>query len=98
MSKTTLPQTSSGQAQYAANTPVTGIGRVAGIIVPSHTNGTVKLVDSPNSASGRAIVDTYTLPSGAQTINFNSPIDFYEGVYLEIGGTANIQLMIEQAS
>lgn len=99
MSKVTLPQIATGQANYATSNPVSGVGRVAGIIVPTHSSGTVKLVDSPNGPAGRVLFDTFTLPTGAQVINFNSPIEFYEGVHVIIAGTsATIQLMIEQMS
>jgi hypothetical protein len=94
MAKNTVPMTASGQAQYAPNHPVIGVGKVAGVIVCSHTSGTLKLVDSPNSQVGRVICDTWTLAAGPQVITFPEPLDFYEGVNAAYGGTVNIELVI----
>jgi hypothetical protein len=98
MSKNTLPLTASGQAKYSADQSVIGVGQVAGIIVCSHTSGTIKLVDSPNSQTGRIILDTWTLAAGPQVITFPKPLDFYEGVNVAVGGTVNIELVIDPTS
>jgi hypothetical protein len=94
MAKNTVPQTASGQAQYASGYPVVGAGKVAGIIITTHSSGTLKLVDSPNSQVGRVIMETWTLASGPQTINFPAPLDFYEGVNVALGGSATFELVI----
>lgn len=74
----------------------TGRGSVAGVIVNSHSNGTLILNDSPGGASGRAIfggADGYTFASGSQVVEFPEPLDFYEGLYAEVGGTADLEIV-----
>jgi hypothetical protein len=84
MAKNTVAQSATGQA-------ITGIGTVNKLIVNTHSSGVLKLVDSPNGTSGRAILDTYTLASGAQVIPLD--LEYYEGVHVIIvSGTATIQL------
>ena len=87
MSKNTVSLTATGQAITA------GVGVVKQIIVSTHSSGVIKLVDSPNGTSGRAILDNYTLPSGAQVIDL-ADVEFYEGVhFVLISGTATVQLV-----
>lgn len=74
-----------------------GPGTIAGLIVTSHTSGTIKLVDAPNSAVGRVVLETWTLAAGPQVINFANPLDFVEGLHATVGGTAAIQLVINPA-
>lgn len=85
MAKNTVVLTASGQV-------VTGVGIISKIIVGTHSSGVIRLIDSPNGASGRVILGSYTLPSGAQILDLN--LEFYEGVYFElVSGTASIQLV-----
>lgn len=70
----------------------TGSGLVHGIIVNSHTSGTLKLWDN-TTATGTVIMNTYTFPSGSQVIMFPVPIEFYTGLYATIGGTADITIL-----
>lgn len=84
MAKTTLATSASGQL-------VTGVGRISKIIVNTHSSGIIKLVDSPNSSSGRVILSDYTLPAGSQVIDLD--LEYYEGVHLVIvSGTATVQI------
>lgn len=84
MAKTTLAVSASGQL-------VTGVGTISKIIVNTHSSGVIKLVDSPNSSSGRVILSDYTLPSGAQVLDLD--LEYYEGVYLVlVSGTATVQI------
>lgn len=71
---------------------ITGTGCVAGIIINSHTSGTIKLWDN-TAGSGAVIVNTYTLPSGSQVIVFPKPISFYTGLYITVGGTVDYTVL-----
>lgn len=85
MAQVTSSKTATGQIISA------GSGEIKRIIVNTHSSGVIKLVDSPNSPAGRVILDSYTLPSGAQVI----PVDFTyaEGVhFILVSGSATIQL------
>ncbi len=86
MAKNTVPFTATGQQ-------IVGQGTVVGVIVCSHTSGTLKLVDAPNSAVGRLLLDTWTLAAGPQVLTFPEPLDFYEGVHAVCGGTVNLELV-----
>ena len=79
MAKSTVPITATGQA-------VTGIGSLTGVVVSTHTNGTLKLIDSPNGTSGRVVLDTFTFASGSSVVLFPS-LEFYEGLHAIVGGT-----------
>lgn len=64
-------------------------GQIFGVIVNSHTSGTMKLWDN-TSAAGSVIVNTYTFPSGSSVISFPEPVNFNTGLFLTLGGTADI--------
>lgn len=68
-------------------------GRVFGVIVNSHTNGTMKLWDSA-TATGTVIVNTYTFATGSQTILFPAPIEFNTALYFTLGGTADVTFIV----
>lgn len=70
----------------------TGGGSVAGVIVNSHTSGTMKLWDN-TSAAGSVIVNTYTFPAGSGTYMFPRPIEFYTGLYFTLGGTLDYTII-----
>lgn len=72
----------SGQAVPA------GSGRLRRIIVCTHSSGTIQLKDSPGGDSGREMLPTYTLPSGAQILEVD--LDYSTGVHVNIGGTASL--------
>jgi len=61
-------------------------GKVYGILVNSHSSGTIKLWDSL-TATGDVIMNTYTLSSGSQVILFPEPIVFNTGLFITKGGT-----------
>lgn len=68
----------------------TGSGIVCGILVNSHTSGTIKLWDN-TSAATTVLANTITLAVGERWIplfdgNFNT------GLYCTIGGTADITI------
>lgn len=70
----------------------TGAGEVHGIVVNSHSSGTVKLWDAL-TATTPVILNTYTFPAGSQVISFPEPINFVTGLYCTIGGTADITVL-----
>ena len=86
MSKNSLAVSATGQV-------LTGVGTISKIIVNTHSSGVIKLVDSPNSSSGRVILSDFTLPSGAQVIDLGD-LEYYEGVHLVIvSGSATLQIV-----
>src|SRR3990167_2742485 len=74
-----------------------GRGVIYGVIVNNHSSGTLRLVDSPGGASGENLLgnatNSYTFPSGDQVVTFPRPINFHEGVYAEVGGTLDCDLI-----
>lgn len=69
-----------------------GSGTLYGIIVNSHTSGTLKLWDSL-TASGTVITNTYTFATGSQVITFPQGVSYYTGLFATIGGTADITIL-----
>ena len=69
----------------------TGAGVVKGIIVNSHTSGTLKLWDN-TSAATTVLLNTITFAAGPNFIRIPS-IEFNTGLYATIGGTADITLL-----
>lgn len=70
-----------------------GQGLLYGIIVNSHSSGTIKLWDSLSGAN-TVLMNTYTLPAGSQVIMFPVPINFVTGLYFTLGGTADITFLV----
>lgn len=69
----------------------TGYGCVEGIIIASHTGGTLKLWDN-TAGSGTVLVNTITFNVGEHFIDlFDTP--FSTGCYATIGGTADITIV-----
>lgn len=71
---------------------VAGGGKFYGIIINSHTTGTIKIWDSL-TATGTIIMNTYTLPTGSSVILFPVPIDFYTGLFITITGTVDYTIL-----
>lgn len=69
----------------------TGAGVLKGIVVNSHTSGTLKLWDN-TSAATTVIFETITFAAGPNFIKFPA-VEFNTGLYATIGGTANITLL-----
>ncbi len=63
----------------------TGQGTVNGIIVNSHTNGTLKLWDN-TSAATTILIDTFTFPTGSGSYNLFG-VKFIKGIFATVGGT-----------
>lgn len=80
---------------YALGAPVTGntliytgTGTLQGVIVSSHTSGTIKFFDSIVD-SGTVLLPTYTYATGSSSINFKG-LKFVNGLYADTGGTTQI--------
>lgn len=69
----------------------TGAGTVVGIVVNSHTGGTIKLWDAV-SAAVPVLFDTITLGVGERFVPLYGAT-FDTGLFVTIGGTANITLV-----
>lgn len=72
----------------------TGKGKVSGVVVNSHSSGTVKLWDAV-TATTPIIVNTFTFPTGSGVYKFPEPIEFTVGLYATVGGTADITIIYE---
>ncbi len=68
----------------------TGYGIVEGIIINSHTSGTIKLWDNTSGAT-TVLMNTFTIPAVGE-YTFPGSVDFSTGLYATIGGTADITL------
>ena len=80
------------EINIAASTLIkTGAGNIYGIIINSHSSGTIKLWDN-TAASGTVICETITLNTGERWIPFWGA-SFGTGLFVTIGGTANITVM-----
>jgi len=69
----------------------TGAGTVKGIVINSHSSGTLKLWDN-TSAATTVLCETMSFAAGERFVplfdaNFNT------GLYATIGGTANITIL-----
>lgn len=69
----------------------TGEGTVHGVIVNSHTSGTIKFSNGTTAVSD--MMGTYTFPSGSQVVDFGAGVRFTTGLFLTVGGTANITVL-----
>lgn len=74
---------------------VTGVGRLHGFVVNSHTSGTIKIWDS-TAASGAVLLNTITLAAGPQQWVFPVGIQFGTGLYVDVGGTIDVTILWEQ--
>ena len=63
-----------------------GPGILKGIVVNSHSSGTVKIYDS-TSATGIVIMNTFSFPTGSGVYNFADGINFKNGLHIVVGGT-----------
>jgi hypothetical protein len=66
----------------------TGYGSLTGIVINSHTSGTLKLWDSL-SATGTVLNNTITFAAGERFIPFYD-MTYTTGLFATIGGTADI--------
>ncbi len=71
----------------------TGEGQVVGIVVNSHTSGTIKLWDN-TSAATTVLNNTMTLAVGERWIPFFRET-FTTGLFVTIAGTADITVVYQ---
>lgn len=71
----------------------TGQGVVTGIVVGSHTGGTIKLWDN-TSAATTVLVNTMTLGAAERFVPLYDA-QFRTGLYVTIGGTADITVIYQ---
>lgn len=67
-------------------------GTLYGIVVNSHTSGTIKLWDN-TAGSGTVLLNTITLTAGPNFINFPSGISFNTGLFITVGGTIDYTIL-----
>lgn len=70
----------------------TGEGTLYGIIVNSHTSGTLKLWDN-TTAAGTVIINTFSFPSGSGVYMLPQGVSFYTGLFATVGGTLDYTLL-----
>ena len=75
----------------ASNLVKTGTGSVQGIIVNSHSSGTLQLSDAITSTTPN-ITGTITLASGERWIPLFGA-KFLTGLYITVGGTGNFTVI-----
>jgi hypothetical protein len=81
---------SAGYTNMSASALVrTGAGQLLGIFVASSSAGTVKLWDN-TSAATTVIVNTF---SATAATFYPIPVNFKNGLYVTIGGTADITVI-----
>ena len=72
---------------------IVGSGRLLGVIICSHSSGTLQLNDQPQAGNlGAALLDTYTFPSGSGYLPLYGE-QFTNGVYATCGGTLDVLLV-----
>lgn len=71
----------------------TGYGTVRGVIIASHSSGTLKLWDN-TSAATTVLVNTMTFGAGERFIPLYD-VAFNTGLYATIGGTADITIVYD---
>lgn len=86
MAKKTVNLTASGLIK-------TGQGSLSGVVVNSHSSGTLKFWNS-TTATGTVLNNTITLAVGERWIPFFDET-FTTGLYLTIGGTADVSVTYE---
>ena len=70
----------------------TAPGRVRGVVINSHTSGTLKLWDNATAGSGTILFNTISFAVGEHYINlFNC--QFVNGLFATIGGTADVTIL-----
>lgn len=70
----------------------TGAGKVYGVIINSHTSGTMKLWDN-TTATGTVLVNTFTFPAGSGVYKFPQALNFSTGLFFTLGGTLDFTIV-----
>jgi hypothetical protein len=69
-----------------------GSGTFYGIIVNSHTSGTLKFWDN-TAGSGTVLMNTFTFPAGSGMYTFPKGISFYTGLFATVGNTIDYTIL-----
>lgn len=69
-----------------------GAGTFYGIIVNSHTSGTLKIWDN-TAGSGAVLMNTFTFPAGSGIYMLPMGVSFYTGLYATVGGTIDYTIL-----
>lgn len=69
----------------------TGAGNVQGVVVNSHTTGTLKLWDN-TSAATTVLFNTYSFPTGSNYVNLFGA-KFHIGLFATVGGTIDCTII-----
>jgi len=67
-------------------------GAYYGVVVNSHTSGTLKLWDN-TAGSGTVLMNTFTFPAGSGFYNFPQGISFNTGLFATVGGTLDYTIL-----
>lgn len=70
----------------------TGAGVIKGIVVNSHSSGTLKLWDNTSGAT-TVIFNTITFAAGSGIVLNLPAVEFSTGLYATIGGVADITIL-----
>jgi len=70
----------------------TGPGSLYGIVVNSHSSGTLKIWDN-TTGTGTVILNTITFAAGPGVYMFPPGISFYTGLYATVGGTIDYTIL-----
>lgn len=71
----------------------TGSGTVRGVVINSHTSGTLKFWNN-TAGSGTVLFNTITLGASERFVPLYDA-NFTTGLYLTIGGTADVTVMFD---
>jgi len=77
----------------ATGSVVNGAGSFHGIIVNSHSSGTLRLWDSIGGGQN-ALTGTYTFAAGSNWLMLPEPLEFKNGLYATVGGTLDCQILV----
>ena len=105
-----MPNPDLDQSTCSVNVTATGLvrkgaGFIYGVIVNSHSSGTLKLWNNTSAAldgginpqSEGLVHDTFTFPTGSGVYTFPKPIPF-NALYATVGGTLNCNLILDKKS
>lgn len=67
-------------------------GTFYGIIVNSHSSGTLKFWDN-TAGSGTVLMNTFTFPTGSGMYTFPKGVSFYTGLFATVGGTIDYTIL-----
>lgn len=67
-------------------------GALYGIVVNSHTSGTLKLWDN-TAGSGTVLLNTITFAAGPNFITFPTGVSFNTGLFATVGGTIDYTIL-----